>query len=69
MYIRSRVLPIAFFPNTKNESLAKFKIIADKKGEILEQLHRLNINQFTIYNNLDHLSKDITLAWKLRPLR
>jgi hypothetical protein len=25
----------------------------------------MNINQFTIYNDLDHLSKDIKRAWEV----
>jgi hypothetical protein len=51
--------------DTENKSLVKFQILADKKSRILKELHRLNINQFTIYNDLDHLSKDIKLAWGL----
>jgi hypothetical protein len=42
-----------------NKTLAKIKIPAGAKGSLLDELHRLNINQFTIYNDLDHLSKDI----------
>lgn len=47
----------------KNPTLVKFKISAGSKGNMLNELHRMNINQFTIYNDLDHLSKDIKRAW------
>ncbi|MGO9019423.1 MAG: FRG domain-containing protein [Syntrophobacteraceae bacterium] len=47
----------------KNGTLAKVKVPSSAKADLLEQLHRLNINQFTIYNDLDHLSKDIKRAW------
>jgi hypothetical protein len=32
---------------------------------MLNELHRMSINQFTIYNDLDHLSKDIKRAWEV----
>ena len=49
-----------------NKTLAKIKIPASAKGDLLKELHRLNINQFTIYNDLDHLSKDIKRVWKIK---
>jgi len=30
-----------------------------------DELHRLNINQFTTYYDLDHLSKEIKRCWGL----
>jgi hypothetical protein len=49
-----------------NKTLAKIKISARAKDDLLKELHRLNINQFTIYNDLDHLSKDIKRAWGIK---
>jgi len=46
-----------------NKTLDKMKISAKLKSDLLKELHQLNINQFTIYNDLDHLSKDIMRAW------
>jgi len=50
-------------PPAQNKTLAKMKIPADSKPRILEDLHRLNVNEFTTYNDLDHLSKGIRRAW------
>jgi len=50
----------------ENQTLAKIKIRADAKASILNELHQMNINQFTIYNDLDHLSKDIKRAWEIQ---
>jgi hypothetical protein len=49
--------------------LAKFKIISkdNVKAKILDELLRMKINQFTIFNDLDHLSKDIKRIWKIEP--
>jgi hypothetical protein len=49
-----------------NPSLAKIKIANVTKGELLDDLHRLNVNQFTIYNDPDHRSKDIKRVWRLK---
>ena len=49
-----------------NPTLAKIKIPAKAKGDVLKELHRLNLNQFTIYNDLDHLSKDIKRMWQIK---
>jgi hypothetical protein len=48
-----------------NRTLAKIEIKADAKTHILGQLHRLNINQFTIFNDLDHLANDLKRAWSI----
>lgn len=48
-----------------NPTLAKIKIPANAKPDVLEELHRLNINHFTIYNDLDHLAKDIKRMWRI----
>jgi hypothetical protein len=50
----------------KNDSLAKIKIPLGAKKKLLDELHRLNINKFTIYNDLDNLSKVIKRAWYLK---
>jgi hypothetical protein len=47
----------------KNDTLTKIKVPSSEKRNLLEKLRRLNINQFTIYNDLDHLSKAMKLAW------
>lgn len=46
-----------------NPTLHRFRVSAAEKAKIREQLHHLNINQFTIYNDLDHLSKEIRKGW------
>jgi hypothetical protein len=45
--------------------LVKFKVLAtdNAKPKILDELLRMKINEFTIYNDLDHLSKDIRRVW------
>jgi hypothetical protein len=48
-----------------NATLITIKVIAAKKGAILDELHRVNINQFTAYHDLDHLSKEIRRGWGL----
>jgi hypothetical protein len=48
-----------------NQTLAKMKIPGDAKRRILKQLHRMNVNQFTIFNDLDHLSNDLKRAWNI----
>jgi FRG domain len=50
---------------TENPTLVKIKIPAVSKRDMLNELHQMNINQFTIYNDLDHLSKDIKRAFGL----
>jgi hypothetical protein len=32
---------------------------------MLKELHRMKINQFTVFNDLDHLSKDIRRTWNV----
>jgi FRG domain len=46
-------------PTTKNDTLVRMTIPGGKKKEILEELRRLNINEFSIYDDLDHLSREI----------
>ncbi len=48
-----------------NPTLAKMKIPPAAKPGLLKELHRLNISEFTIYNDLDHLSKDIKRSWEI----
>lgn len=49
-----------------NPTLHRFKVLAAKKQDIQTELHRLNINQFTIYNDLDHLSREIRRRWEIK---
>lgn len=46
-----------------NETLITILVQADKKDSIRNELHRMNINLFTIYSDLDHLSKEIRRSW------
>jgi hypothetical protein len=46
-----------------NSTLERIKVPAKAKRTILEELHRLNINQFTIFNDLDNLSREIRRTW------
>jgi hypothetical protein len=39
------------------------KVNGRSKAGIQEELHRVNINQFTTYHDLDHLSKEIVRGW------
>ncbi len=50
-------------PDVKNDTLITIRIDAKCKSEIRDELHRLNINQFTAYCDLDHLSKEIKRCW------
>lgn len=49
-----------------NSSLIAILIDASSKIKIGNELHRMNINQFTIYSDLDHLSKEIKSRWGLK---
>ena len=51
--------------DVSNDTLALFNVPSGNKAGILKELHRLNINQFTIYNDLDHLSKEVIQSWDL----
>lgn len=48
-----------------NPTLITIEIKASKKRKIRDELHRANINQFTAYYDLDHLSKEIRRGWGL----
>jgi hypothetical protein len=43
----------------KNPTLARIRVQASAKKPILEELRLLNIDEFSIYNDLDHLSREI----------
>jgi len=47
----------------KNDTLTKIKVPSSEKANLLGKLRGLNINPFTIYSDLDHLSKAMKLAW------
>jgi hypothetical protein len=51
--------------STSNSTLAWFRIPGPSKPKLREELRKLNINQFAVYNDLDHLSEDIRIAWGL----
>jgi hypothetical protein len=46
-----------------NPTLAQIKIPAEHKSKLRAELHSLNINRFTIFNDLDHLSAQIKQSW------
>ncbi len=48
-----------------NPTLITIKVNASQKRVIRDELHRVNINQFTTYYDLDHLSKEIKRGWGL----
>jgi hypothetical protein len=50
-------------PAAENDTLITILVDAKKKGDIRHELHRLNINQFTTYYDLDHLSREIRRSW------
>lgn len=49
-----------------NPTLNRVRIPGKTKPRILEELRRLNINEFTIYNDLEHLSEEITRTRKIK---
>ena len=49
--------------SANNPTMSTIRVDAKSKGTILKELHRANINQFTTYYDLDHLSKEITAGW------
>lgn len=48
-----------------NPTLITINVKASQKSVIRDELHRVNINQFTTYYELDHLSKEIKRGWGL----
>jgi hypothetical protein len=48
-----------------NPTLITIEVQAAAKGPLLDELHRLNVNQFTTYYDLDHLAKEIVRGWGL----
>lgn len=49
-----------------NRTLVSIRIGAKSKTRILEELHRVNVNQFTTYYDLDHLSREIRRGWGVK---
>jgi FRG domain len=50
----------------KNSTLNAIKIDANSKETLRRELRKVNINQFTVYNDLDHLSREIVKGWAIR---
>jgi hypothetical protein len=46
----------------QNPTLGRIRVPACAKKTIRDELRRLNINEFSIYNDLDHLSREIKRA-------
>ena len=51
--------------SVNNPTLMTINVKASQKSAIRDELHRVNINQFTTYYELDHLSKEIRRGWGL----
>lgn len=49
-----------------NPTMLTLSISAEEKPLLQRALHALNINQFTTYFDLDHLSKEIRIRWGIR---
>ncbi len=49
-----------------NPTLERVKVPGKAKGLMLDELRKLNINEFTIYNDLDHLAQEIRRTWIVR---
>jgi hypothetical protein len=50
-----------------NPTLERVKVPGGKvKAQMLDELRKLNINEFTIYNDLEHLAKEIERTWIVR---
>jgi hypothetical protein len=56
-------------PNVTNATLATMWVEAGRKVQIRDELHKLNVNQFTTYYDLDHLSQEIRGSWGLQSRR
>ena len=50
-------------PSASNPTMNTIAVDASSKENIRQELHRVNINQFTTYYDLDHLSKEIKRSW------
>jgi hypothetical protein len=50
-------------PPASNPTMTTIQVDASSKETIREELHRVNINQFTTYYDLDRLSKEIIAGW------
>jgi hypothetical protein len=50
----------------KNPTIGRFRIPWDAKGLMLGELRRLNIDEFTIYAELDQVSREIFASRVLR---
>jgi hypothetical protein len=48
-----------------NPTLASILVKATSKEAVLDELHKLNINQFSTYYDLDHLAKELVVRWGL----
>ena len=50
-------------PPPTNTTLLTVSVDGSSKVAIREELHELNVDQFTIYYDLDNLSKEIKASW------
>ncbi len=53
-------------PNVdRPNKMLRVPIKGTDKAELLTELHRMNVSEFTIYQGLDHLSKTLKTSWGL----
>lgn len=50
-----------------NPALSRIRIPGKAKPLMLAELRKLNINEFSIYNDLDHLAQEIRRTHGLTP--
>ncbi len=50
-------------PSVSNPTMNMIQVDGSSKATIRQELHRVNINQFTTYYDLDYLSKEIIAGW------
>jgi hypothetical protein len=46
-----------------NSTLERIKVPGSAKARMLDELRKLNINEFTIFNDLDHLAQEVRRTW------
>ena len=50
-------------PSASNLTMNTIQVDGSSKATIGQELHRVNINQFTTYYDLEYLSKEIIAGW------
>ena len=50
--------------DVENQTLRRITISSESKCRIFDELRSLNVNEFTIFGDLDHLSAEIRKSWQ-----